>query len=90
MDAKHDDPYRLELFEFFKEWHRRHGERSVRVSELDLKIRQLAEGHSGSRQKFAAFVANLTGTRAAGFVMTRNVSIGKWSAATYALKSTQT
>jgi hypothetical protein len=50
---------------------------------------QLADGHGGSRQKFATFVANLTGTRAAGFLMTRNVSIGKWSAATYALKSTE-
>lgn len=89
-DAKRDDPDRLQLLEFFKEWHRLYGDRSVRVGELDLKLRQLAEGHGGSRQKFATFVANLTGTRAAGFVLTRNVPVGKWSATTYALKSTVT
>lgn len=87
-DAKHDDPGRLQLFEFFKEWHRLYGDRSVRVNELDLKLRQLADGHGASRQKFATFVGNLTGTRAAGFVLTRNVPVGKWSATTYALKST--
>ena len=87
-DAKRDDPDRLQLLEFFQEWHRLYGDRAVRVSELDLKLRQLAEGHGTTRQKFATFVANLTGTRAAGFVLIRNLPIGKWSAATYALKST--
>ncbi|WP_155253228.1 hypothetical protein [Bradyrhizobium japonicum] len=89
-DAKRDDPDRLQLLEFFKEWHQLYGDRSVRVSELDLKLRQLAEGHGTSRQKFATFVANLRGTRAAGFVLTRNVPVGKWSATTYALRSTVT
>jgi hypothetical protein len=89
VDAKRDDPDRLQLLEFFKAWHNRYGERAVRVSEIDLKLRQLADGHGGSRQKFATFVANLTGTRAAGFVMTRNVPIGKWSPATYALSNTE-
>lgn len=47
-DAKRDDPHRLQLLEFFKEWHRPYGDRAVRVSELDLRLRQLSTNrHSG-------------------------------------------
>jgi hypothetical protein len=40
------------------------------------------------RQFLAAAVGKLAGTRAAGFVLTRQQAAGKWSAATYALQET--
>jgi hypothetical protein len=44
---------------------------------------------SGSRQSLASFVANLAGTRAAGYVMIRNIPTGVWGTSTYAVKKAE-
>lgn len=88
VDAKRDDPDRQQMADFLREWHALYGERQLTINELDMKLRQLADGHGGTRQKFQTFVASLAGTRAAGFVLVKHPAIGKWSPAKYSLKST--
>ena len=44
---------------------------------------------SGGRQSLASFVANLAGTRAAGYVMIRNIPAGAWGTSTCAVKKTE-
>lgn len=88
-DIKRDDPRRAQLVEFFSLWHDLYGERPQKVKELDIRLRMLADPQgAGSRQSLANFVANLAGTRAAGYVMTRNIPAGIWSASTYAVTKT--
>ena len=86
-DIKRDDPRRVQVVEFFTLWHGLYGSRAVKVRELHIKLRQLADpsGH-GSRQSLASFVSNLAGTRAAGFVMVRNSPVGKWGTSSYVLQ----
>lgn len=89
-DTKRDDPRRAQLVEFFTTWHTLYGDRAIKIKELDIKLRQLADPHGhGSRQSLASFVANLVGTRAAGYVMTRNNPVGKWGTSTYIVTKTE-
>jgi len=89
-DIKRDDPRRVQLVEFFTLWHELYGDRAVKIKNLDIRLRMLADpqGH-GSRQSLASFVANLAGTRAAGYVMMRNIPAGAWGTSTYAVKRTE-
>jgi hypothetical protein len=89
-EIKRDDPRRTQVVEFFMAWHALYGDRAVKVKELDIKLRQLADpnGH-GSRQSLASFVADLAGTRVAGHFMVRNNPVGKWGTSTYTLKKSE-
>jgi hypothetical protein len=89
-DVKRDDPRRVQLVEFFTLWHDLYGDRAVKIKNLDIRLRMLADPHgTGSRQSLASFVTNLTGTRAAGYVMIRNIPAGAWGTSTYAVKKTE-
>lgn len=89
-EIKRDDPRRAQVAEFFMAWHALYGDSAVKVRELDIKLRQLADPNGlGSRQSLASFVANLVGTRAAGYVMMRNNPIGKWGTSTYVVNKTE-
>lgn len=89
-EIKRDDPHRAQVVEFFTAWHALYGDRPIKVKDLEIKLRQLADPHGhGSRQSLANFVANLAGTRAAGFVMVRNSPVGKWGTSAYAVKKTE-
>jgi hypothetical protein len=83
-DVKRDDPHRVHLVDFFTTWHGLYGDRPLKVTELDDRLRRLAG--SRSRQALASFVANLVGTRAAGYVMIRNKPVGAWGTSTYVVK----
>jgi hypothetical protein len=48
-------------------------------------VKAVADPQERGRQYLATFIAGLAGTHAAGFVLTRQESAGKWTAATYAL-----
>lgn len=87
-DIKRDDPRRAQVVEFFTAWHKRYGDRGIKVRELEIELQRLANTN-GSRQSLASFVANLAGTRAGGYVMVRNAPIGKWGTSTYALKAAE-
>jgi hypothetical protein len=52
------------------------------------RLRALLDPHRRSRQFMAARLVQLAGTRAAGFVLTRQEAAGKWSAATYSMVRT--
>lgn len=89
-DIKRDDPRRVQLVEFFTLWYDLYGDRSVKIKNLDIRLRLLADPQgTGSRQSLASFVANLAGTRAAGYVMVRNVPAGVWGTSTYAVRKTE-
>lgn len=89
-DIKRDDPRRVQLVEFFTLWHDLYGDRAVKIKNLDIRLRMLADPQgSGSRQSLAGFVANLAGTRAAGYVMIRNIPAGVWGTSTYAVKKAE-
>jgi hypothetical protein len=85
---KASDPERARIAAIFTEWHERHGERPVTVGRLDPKVVALIDPQSRSRQFAAAAVAKLAGTRAAGFVLTRQDPAGRWGVTTYALRRT--
>jgi hypothetical protein len=87
-DIKAKDPMRRQIAELYIAWWQFHGDRPVKVADLAETIRNLADPQGRGRQYLASYVANLTGTRAAGFVLTRQEAAGKWGAATYALKQT--
>lgn len=90
VDIKRDDPRRIQLAEFFSTWYTLYGDRAVKIKDLDIRLRKLADPHGlGSRQSVATFVANLSGTRSAGFVFTRSIPAGKWSPSTYTLRKSE-
>jgi 3-oxoacyl-(acyl-carrier-protein) synthase len=62
--------------------------RSTIVTDLAEPVRALADPQGRSRQFVAARLGQLAGTRAGGFVLTREEAAGKWGAATYALVRT--
>ena len=86
--SKANDPERARVAAIFAEWWNCHTDRPVTVAKLDLRVAALDDPQARGRQFLAAAVANLAGTRAAGFVLTRQDAAGKWGAATYALKTT--
>jgi hypothetical protein len=49
------------------------------------RSKRIADPQGRGRQYLATFLSGLAGTHAAGFVLTRQESAGKWTAATYVL-----
>jgi hypothetical protein len=86
--VKSDDPHRRRIVELFDAWHVHHGERPVKASALPEPVRVLVDPQGRGRQHIAARLVQLTGTRAGGFVLTRQEAAGKWGAATYSLVRT--
>src|SRR5262249_23737739 len=82
---KGQDPHRQHIAELFRVWDRHHGNNPVKVAELHEDVQRIADPQSRGRPYLATFVGQLAGTRAAGFVLTRQDAVGRWGAATYAL-----
>jgi hypothetical protein len=83
---KAQDPKRQRVAELFNTWSEHHGETPVKCSQLADPVKEIADAQGRGRQYLATFIAGLTGTHAAGFVLTRQEGAGKWNAATYVLK----
>jgi len=66
-------------------WWEHHGATPVKANQLAEPVKAAADRQGRGRQYLATFIAGLAGTHAAGFVLTRQESAGKWTAATYAL-----
>jgi hypothetical protein len=81
-ETKSDDPHRRQIVEQFDAWHVHHGERPVKASALAEPVRALVDPQGRGRQHIAARLVELTGTRAGGFVLTRQKPAGKWGAPT--------
>jgi hypothetical protein len=61
----------------------------MKASELAEGVKAAADPHGRGRQFITTFLSSLSGTRAAGFVLTRQESAGKWNAATFRLAEAQ-
>jgi putative DNA primase/helicase len=82
---KANDPRRQRIAELFHVWWEHHGAAPVKVNQLADAVKAIADPQGRGRQYLATFIAGLGGTHAAGFVLARQESAGKWTAATYAL-----
>lgn len=87
-EAKERDGRRQAIAELFTIWWQHHGDRPVAIRNLDDAVRQVIDPQGRGRQHVSAQLEKLTGTRMAGFVLTRQPSAGKWGVATYALETT--
>jgi hypothetical protein len=87
-EAKAGDCCRQMVVDLFTLWWERHGDQPVSVSQLHDDVTHAANSQGRSRQYIASYLASLAGTRMGGFVLTRQVPVGKWGKTTYALKMT--
>ena len=88
-EAMASDPRRQFTADLFRAWFDCHGESPVKASELAEPVLALINPHGRKRQYLAERLKSLDGTRAAGFVLTRQLAAGRWSPATYAVKSVE-
>jgi hypothetical protein len=86
--VKAQDPDRQKVTELFQAWDRHHGDRPVKAAELNEAVQRIADPQGHERQYLATYLGSLAGTRAAGFVLTRQEAVGVWGAATYSLLRT--
>jgi putative DNA primase/helicase len=82
---KANDPRRQRIGELLHAWWEHHGATPMKVNDLAEPVKTVADPQGRGRQYLATFISGLAGTHAAGFVLTRQESAGKWTAATYAL-----
>jgi putative DNA primase/helicase len=86
--VKSDDPHRRRIVDLFQTWHEHHADLPTKVADLAEPVRSMVDPQGRGRQFVAARLVQLTGTRAGGFVLTREEPAGKWGAATYSLVRT--
>jgi putative DNA primase/helicase len=86
--VKSDDPHRRRVVDLFQTWHGHHADLPTKVADLAEPVRSMVDPQGRGRQFVAARLVQLTGTRAGGFVLTREEPTGKWGAATYSLART--
>ncbi|OYV54162.1 MAG: hypothetical protein B7Z76_15485 [Acidiphilium sp. 20-67-58] len=84
--AKARDPRRVRIAELFEAWEQHHNTYPMKTGELDDAVKNIADPQGRGRQFLATSIAKLAGTRAAGFVLTRQDAAGTWTGATYQLK----
>jgi hypothetical protein len=87
-NIKSDDPERRRMVELFCAWHDHHGEVAVKAVDLAEPVRVLIDPHSRGRQFITSRLTQLSNTRLGGFILSRQVTAGKWGAATYAVRRT--
>jgi hypothetical protein len=87
-EAKKRDSRRQVLADLFTVWWDKHREEPVTANQLHDDVKKVADPQVRGRQYLASRLEKLTGTRIAGFVLTRQESPGKWGVATYALSKT--
>jgi hypothetical protein len=86
--AKALDPRRVRIAELFGAWNEHHNAAPMKIAELHEAVTNIADPQGRGRQYLATYIAKLSGTRAGGFVMTRQEAAGSWTGATYALSET--
>jgi hypothetical protein len=82
---KSRDPQRQRIAEFFTIWWAQHKSTPVTANDLAHQVKAIIDPQGRGRQYLAVAVMRLAGTRAAGFVLSRQESAGIWTPATYAL-----
>src|SRR5262249_62036718 len=69
--VKANDPRRQRIAELFQSWWKHHAASPVKAAELAEPVKAIADPQGRGRQYLATFLSGLAGTRAAGFVLTR-------------------
>jgi hypothetical protein len=82
------DPLRQKTAELFSSWYRHHRDAPVKAADIAEPVRHLIDPQNRGRQYVATCLGRLVGTRAAGYLLTRQEAVGAWGAATYALVRT--
>jgi hypothetical protein len=82
---KANDPRRQHLAELFNAWWEHHGATPMKAKDLHEAVQKIIDPQGRGRQFLSNKLTSLAGTRAAGFVLTRQAASGKWGTATYAL-----
>jgi hypothetical protein len=85
-DAKAADPRRQKVTEIFAAWSQAHSDKPMAVADLAEPVKVAADPAGRGRQYLASVIRALDGTRAAGFVLTRGASVGRWQPDRYALR----
>jgi hypothetical protein len=80
--VKADDPCRRQIVDLFEAWEAHHGDKPTTAANLAEPVRAMVDPHGRSRQNVASRLSQLAGTRAGGFVLTRQEAAGKWGAST--------
>jgi hypothetical protein len=88
-EAKERDNRRQVIAELFSLWWERHGDRAMAIRDLDDEVCRVIDPQGRGRQFLSSQFEKLTGTRMAGFFLTRQTAAGKWGVATYALTKTE-
>jgi hypothetical protein len=88
-EAKARDTRRQAVGELFAAWWVLHHDFPMAAKDLGDDVRRIADPQGRGRQFLASYLDKLTGTRIAGFVLTRQAPAGKWGVATYALKKSE-
>jgi len=83
---KSRDPQRQRIGELFGTWFKHHGSTPMAANYLAPEVQLILNPQMRGRQYLAVAVQRLAGTRAAGYVLSRQPSAGTWTAATYALR----
>jgi hypothetical protein len=86
--VKAQDPHRQRIAELFRTWDSWHGAAPIKVADLAEQVLKILDPQGHGRQYVAARLGGLVGTRAAGFVLSRQQPVGTWGAATYSLRRT--
>jgi hypothetical protein len=87
-EAKVRDGRRQRIADLFAIWWDKHQDRPVAIREIHEEVIKVLDPQGRGRQFIAAQVERLAGARMAGFMFTRQASVGRWGTATYALKKT--
>jgi hypothetical protein len=74
-----------EAAQIYPAWWSAHGNRPMTVVELAEPVRAAVDPDRRGRQYIAVKLCMLDGVRAAGFVLARRKSVGKWSPGRYVL-----
>jgi hypothetical protein len=85
-EAKRRDGRRQAVADLFDIWWEKHRDHPVALRQLHDEVRQALDPQGRGRQYVSSQAEKLAGTRMAGFFFTRQAPVGKWGAATYALK----
>jgi hypothetical protein len=84
-ETKAKDTRRIAAGEIFDAWWECHGDRPVSISGLDARVTGIIDPQGRGRQFVQSLVANLVGTRIAGFVLASQRGSGKRPNTTYSL-----
>lgn len=84
--AKARDPRRIKIAELFDQWWDDHHNYAVPAARLSEAVKGILDPQNRGRNYVVSTVNAYVGTRAGGYVLTRQDAEGRWGHATYALQ----